>query len=65
MALADADGDLDTDGADFIVWQRQVGSTQPVAIGVPEPAAIALAALILPVLSQKRKTFSRFTRSLA
>ena len=46
MALAsrgrgDADGDADVDGADFLAWQREVGSG--VSIGaVPEPTALAL-----------------------
>jgi T5SS/PEP-CTERM-associated repeat protein len=37
-----ADGDQDVDGADFLVWQRQLGA---MAVGpVPEPAAIVLMA---------------------
>jgi hypothetical protein len=43
-----ADGDTDTDGADFLVWQRERGSgpLQPAA-AVPEPHGLALAALAL------------------
>jgi hypothetical protein len=36
-AGSDADGDGDSDGHDFLIWQRQVGSSQ--AASVPEPAA--------------------------
>jgi autotransporter-associated beta strand protein len=41
----DADGDLDVDGEDFLVWQRTLGSVQEAqgATGaVPEPAAATL-----------------------
>lgn len=43
-----ADGDNDTDGADFLVWQRERGSG-PLqgAAAVPEPCGLALAALAL------------------
>ena len=42
---ADADGDGDTDGRDFLIWQRQFGqSTAPFAAAqsVPEPSTIFL-----------------------
>ena len=48
--LGDADGDNDSDGGDFLLWQRQLGS-KPTAVAatqaVPEPnsAALILAAL--------------------
>ena len=41
----DSDGDLDADGADFLVWQRQVGfqaSPSPELAVVPEPDAFFL-----------------------
>ncbi len=41
----DADGDLDSDGADFLVWQQQFGLTAgPLAtsVGVPEPSSLVL-----------------------
>jgi hypothetical protein len=40
----DADNDNDSDGADFLAWQRQFGSmpTVPVADVVPEPASLLL-----------------------
>jgi hypothetical protein len=50
-ANGDADGDNDSDGADFLVWQRNFGATSSLPAGagtfaaVPEPGA-ALAAII-------------------
>jgi hypothetical protein len=42
--LGDADGDNDSDGADFLKWQQQLGS-KPTAVAasaaVPEPASLA------------------------
>jgi autotransporter-associated beta strand protein len=41
----DADGDLDVDGEDFLVWQRTLGSVQeaaPATGTAPEPAAATL-----------------------
>ena len=47
--VADSDGDHDSDGADFLTWQRERGgnfvAATPVASSVPEPAGLALAAL--------------------
>jgi hypothetical protein len=46
--LGDADGDLDSDGADFLLWQQQLGSFPPAvaaSANVPEPNALLLAAL--------------------
>jgi hypothetical protein len=42
--LGDADGDNDSDGADFLAWQRQLGSAPAVsaADAVPEPGALPL-----------------------
>jgi hypothetical protein len=42
----DADGDGDTDGNDFLVWQRRLGQAGQVAAGsmIPEPASAALLA---------------------
>ena len=43
-ALADADRDGDSDGADFLTWQRQFGAgAQPLASSqaIPEPATVA------------------------
>jgi hypothetical protein len=44
--LSDADNDSDSDGADFLAWQRQLGSAEVVAAveSVPEPATLLLLA---------------------
>ncbi|WP_428305174.1 cytochrome c peroxidase [Lacipirellula sp.] len=65
-AGADADGDLDSDGQDFLVWQQNlgrswedfVGSNIPTAAPVPEPSAVAIltmAALALAPLHRRLK----------
>jgi len=43
----DADGNADVDGADFLAWQRQLGSVAATAsnAAVPEPASLVLATL--------------------
>jgi hypothetical protein len=49
-AGGDADGDQDTDGADFLVWQRQLGVGEAVAAAsnvVPEPETVLLLAGLL------------------
>jgi hypothetical protein len=47
----DADGDLDVDGRDFSIWQRQLGMSRVAAQATPEPSAgvmgLGLAALLL------------------
>jgi hypothetical protein len=50
----DADVDGDIDGADLLVWQRQLGSASAVAAGsaVPEPASAALAAVVLAIFAR-------------
>jgi hypothetical protein len=42
---SDADGDLDSDGADFLIWQIELGETAaaPLNAAVPEPAGAILA----------------------
>lgn len=44
-ADGDADGDGDVDGADFLIWQRQFGSSINLfrAVTIPEPTALVLA----------------------
>ena len=44
-AHGDADDDNDVDGADFLIWQRQLGSKLAIqlAVSVPEPSNITLA----------------------
>jgi hypothetical protein len=61
-AGADADNDGDSDGTDFLLWQRNVGAGLPsasAATAVPEPAAWALAAMILSCLWSRRRGFNR------
>ncbi len=44
----DADADLDVDGADFLAWQRQLGSPAPdisANAPIPEPATLTLIVL--------------------
>jgi len=43
-AVGDSDGDLDTDGADFLAWQRQLGGNAAAGAAdrVPEPTTCAL-----------------------
>ena len=42
-AGGDADGDDDSDGADFLIWQREVtGEPTMTAAAVPEPASVVL-----------------------
>ena len=53
----DADGDADVDGADFLTWQRQLGSsTSAIAAstGVPEPATCWMLALAGMFLGTRR-----------
>jgi hypothetical protein len=38
--------DADVDGADFLLWQRQLGSVPAAAAAVPEPATCTLAATV-------------------
>ncbi|WP_172991795.1 hypothetical protein [Lacipirellula parvula] len=56
-ALGDANGDAKTDGADYLVWQRQYGMFPATATSapVPEPAAALLALLAAPLALQRRK----------
>jgi hypothetical protein len=54
----DADGDRDVDGADFLTWQRQVGSVRPAvpaAGAVPEPATLMPLAVAIMVLAGRRR----------
>jgi hypothetical protein len=43
FAAGNVDGDGDTDGNDFLIWQRQVGAHPFLAIAAPEPAGPLLA----------------------
>ena len=53
-ADSDADDDGDSDGADFLMWQRQVQLPNEVAVGVSEPAAANLAVIFLGGLVSRR-----------
>ena len=46
-SLSNADGDGDSDGADFLAWQRQNGSplVSAASAPVPEPATVVLLTL--------------------
>jgi fibronectin-binding autotransporter adhesin len=56
-SLGDADGDFDTDGSDFLIWQRNLGLTGSVEAlaAVPEPTAGALAACCLLAGAARRR----------
>ncbi len=58
-ASGDADGDGDVDGADFLTWQRQIGSVSiaPAAAAVPEPSAavLVLASACFSMVSWRRR----------
>jgi hypothetical protein len=60
--MGDTDGDLDTDGTDFLRWQSGffTGAT-PVGTAVPEPATAFLAAVV--ALAQCRRAGNRAVRS--
>jgi hypothetical protein len=53
----DADGNEVVDGADFLVWQRQVGSVAAsmAAVAVPEPAGPCLACFAGLMLTRMRR----------
>ncbi|HYO23374.1 MAG TPA: hypothetical protein VEQ85_00335, partial [Lacipirellulaceae bacterium] len=54
--LGDADGDNDSDGNDFVLWQRQLGSKPsavPAAGPVPEPGTLALLVAALAPLARR------------
>jgi T5SS/PEP-CTERM-associated repeat protein len=58
---SDADDDGDSDGADFLAWQRQLGSGVPAAVSVaaiPEPAAatLAMCGVALLMTAARRRT---------
>jgi hypothetical protein len=53
-AAGDADGDLDSDGEDFLIWQRQLATPGGGISAVPEPAAAALAGMFALALVRRR-----------
>jgi hypothetical protein len=43
----DANGDLQTDGSDFLYWQRYLGTSTPGVLAIPEPAALGASLMAL------------------
>lgn len=66
-AGADADGDLDSDGQDFLAWQRNFGLSWedfvapniPTAAAVPEPSAVAILTMAALALAPLRRRLRR------
>jgi hypothetical protein len=54
-AVGDADGDGDSDGFDFVVWQRQLGTAGAPVSAVPEPATAGLAGLCVVGALMRRR----------
>jgi hypothetical protein len=69
FASGNLDGDTDTDGADFLLLQHQLGThalSLPAANAVPEPATALLAACGLAIISRARRiAHCRTNRSAA
>jgi hypothetical protein len=62
----DADGDADVDGADFLTWQRQVGSTTLTAAAteaVPEPATLLMHIWLWLAAATTRRTWVAVSRT--
>ena len=55
-ATCDADGDGDTDGADLLIWQRNVGASAGAIAVVPEPATAL--SLCLGVVALRNRVHS-------
>jgi hypothetical protein len=55
---SDANNDGDSDGADFLVWQRQLGSGVTTA-AVPEPPAALLLGGVGLALAARRRRWGR------
>jgi hypothetical protein len=53
-AVGDADGDLDSDGEDFLIWQQQLGTPGGGIAAVPEPATVGLAGMFALALVRRR-----------
>jgi len=66
-AGADADGDLDSDGQDFLAWQRNLGLSWedfvapniPTAAAVPEPSAAAILTMAAIALAPLHRRLRR------
>ncbi len=57
---SDADSDGDSDGQDFLIWQRQLGAmgVTSKARAMPEPSTLILLIAILCVPRRRRRYFS-------
>jgi hypothetical protein len=55
--VGNADGDADSDGNDFLLWQRTLGQSSLIAAGsgVPEPTGAALAACYAAWMASRRR----------
>jgi hypothetical protein len=61
-AIGDADDDGDTDGRDYLIWQRQfTGTSDQATLPVPEPTVWCLVMFILG-FAQHRSNFSVISR---
>ena len=57
--FSDADGDFDSDGSDFLYWQRTITGPLGTLSAVPEPSCIALLALAgLGSLARRNRTLN-------
>jgi hypothetical protein len=63
--MGDADGDMDSDGADFLAWQNQLGPSGGGAAAAPEPSTAALALTVLAVAKRRRRTLAQVFARLA
>ncbi|MBA3480891.1 MAG: hypothetical protein H0T51_03655 [Pirellulales bacterium] len=62
--LSDADNDGDSDGADFLAWQQQLGSVPavPAAAAIPEPTAYCLFTICWSAICVRRRRQSELSR---
>jgi hypothetical protein len=60
FATGDSDADADVDGADFLIWQRQLGTNSgapaSTAANVPEPASALLIAAAIAAWRPRRRS---------
>jgi hypothetical protein len=64
-AAGDADADGDSDGNDFLIWQRNIGpaASAPTGASVPEPGALVLAvAALCAALARSPASAKRLVR---
>jgi hypothetical protein len=63
-SLGDADGDLDADGTDFLLWQRQLTGPGVITTNapVPEPSGWALALVAAAAGIAQHKSLRRLKR---